>query len=610
MVVRKSLAAIRLLIGTAIRVDTRRALLVLLVSPLLNVVAAAQAIGLQWMVDGAIAGQLAPALGGGMLLVVVTVCVHQVTAIATDVRQVLQQRIGLEFDRRLMSLCARPVHIGHYQDPDFLDTAELVRQRRGELSIAFAALVENANLLARFATAAVLLTLVSPVLALLPLCVLPLVFANRWQTRLVTAAELAGAEADRLRRSMFSLATDPTAAGELRLYRLSGEIAARHRTAFVSASSRREAARTKGAIAAAGGWLVFGAGLVGGLFVVAQSVINGTGSAGEAVLVVLLGTRLVGATTGLGWLIGFLRRSLDTVALYLRLADYPTKDVPGGAARSLPVRGDLVVEGLSFTYPGQAEPALGPVDLRLPAGSVVAVVGDNGAGKSTLVTLLAGLQPPTAGRITFGGQDLAQVHPEVWRSRITACFQDFCRFELPVRESVGLGDLATLDDQEAVTAALTVAGAADTVAALPSGLDTQLGQSFPEGTDLSAGQWQKLALARARMRTTPALVLLDEPAASLDPDSEAALLRKYLVTAGPRTDAPITVVVSHRFTTVRSADLIVVLDGGKVVETGSHAELIERRGRYADMYALHAAAYSTEPVVPSSPVQPGWQVTT
>ncbi|WP_405650759.1 ABC transporter ATP-binding protein [Streptomyces sp. RK9] len=610
---RKALAGIRLLVGTAIHVDPRRALLVLILSPLLNVVAALQAVGLQWMVDGTSGDDRAQIVRGGLLLLVVTVFVHQAAAIATDVRLVLQHRIGLEFDRRLMNLCSSPAHIGHYQDPDFLDTAEVVRRRRGEFGTGFAALVENANLVARCVGALVLLAFAHPLLALLPLTIVPLASANHWQARLVAEAERAGAAADRHRMALFSLATDPVPAREVRLYRLAGELSARHRAAFVEASTPREAARAKGAWAVAGGWLFFSAALIGGLYLISRSVIDGSGSAGQAVLVLLLSTRLVGATTGLGWLLGWLRRALDTVAQYLRLVDYPQGHERTGEGRALPPRGDLVLDGVSFTYPGRTRPALGPVDLRLPSGATVAVVGDNGAGKSTLVALLAGLQPLGSGRITFGGRDLGEVSPQVWRAGVTACFQDFCRFELPVSESVGLGDLNALEDRAAVRTALDKAGAADVVAGLDADLDTQLGRTYPNGTDLSAGQWQKLALARARMRTHPLLVLLDEPTASLDPDSEADLLRHYLhADPGDRAHADtITVVVSHRFSTVRRADLIVVLDGGRITELGTHTELLARQGRYASMYALHAAAYagtgpadtaSTE-VVPAEAVQ-------
>ncbi|GAB3981835.1 ABC transporter ATP-binding protein [Plantactinospora veratri] len=594
------LSAARLVVGVAVRADPRRAVLVMVLVPLFNIVAAAQALGLRGMVDGAVAGQLTEALTGGLLLVLVTVFVHQASAVATDLRQVLQQRVGLEFDRRLMTLCSGPAHLSHYHDPEFLDTAELVRQRRTEFGGAFAALVENAGLLARFVAAVVLMAVVNPLLALLPLFIVPLALAIRWQANIVAAAEVAGAEADRHRAALLTLATDPAAAGEVRLYRLGGEIAARHREAFTVSARRREAARTRGAVAAAAGWLLFCVALVAGLYVVTRSVLAGTASAGEAVLVLLLGTRLVGATTGLSWLIGWLRRALHTVALYQRLARHPHRTAATGPGRELPEQGDLVLHGVSFRYPGGATAALGPIDLRLPAGATVAVVGDNGAGKSTLVALLAGLYPPSTGQITFGGQDLAQVEPDAWRGRVTGVFQDFCRFELLARESVGVGRLGAIDDREAVGSALESAGADTFVAELPAGLESRLGRTFPDGTDLSSGQWQKLALARGRMRTRPALVLLDEPAASLDPDSEAELLHKFLAPATPAAGTPTTVVVSHRLNTVRDADLIVVLHEGRIVEYGPHAELLGRGGRYAEMYALHAAAYASGPTVLSS----------
>ena len=583
--------AARLVVGVAVKVDPRRAVLVLILAPLFNIVAAAQAIGLRRMVDGSVAQRFTDVLTGGLILVLVTVFVHQASAVATDLRQVLQQRVGLEFDRRLMALCSGPAHVGHYQDPEFLDTAELVRQRRTEFGGAFAALVENAGLFARFAGAVALMTTVSPLLALLVLFVAPLAWAIRWQANLVTAAEQAGAEDDRRRNALLALATDPAAAPEVRLYRLGGEIATRHRQAFTAAAHDREAARARGAMAVTAGWLLFCAALVGGLYLVTRSVLAGQATAGEAVLVLLLGTRLLGATTGLSWLIAWLRRSLHTVALYRRLEERSGQDAPVAQPEELPASGDLVLHGVGFRYPGATEAALGPIDLRLPAGTTVAVVGDNGAGKSTLVALLGGLHPPTAGRITYGGTDLARTDPQAWFARITAVFQDFSRFELLVRETVGVGDLAALDNRAAVGGAVASAGAAVLVEELPDGLDSRLGRTFADGTDLSSGQWQKLALARGRMRGTPALVLLDEPAASLDPDSEADLVRRYLAARPAGPTAPITVIVSHRLTTVRDADLIVVLHQGRLVEQGTHEELVGRGGRYATMYALHAAAY-------------------
>ncbi|MBB4957050.1 ABC transporter ATP-binding protein [Micromonospora polyrhachis] len=581
-------AAIRLLIGIAFRVSPWRSTVVLLLAPLLGAASVAQGLALQWMVDGALRQQVTPLTNGAVLLVVVTVIIHQVTAAAADLRTRLQQQVGLEFDRRLMTFFAGRAGLDHYHDPAFLDAATLLRARRGELGNAFAAVVENLNVLARFVAAAVLLVSTSPVLALLPLVALPLALATRRQERLVAEAEHETAELDRQRRDLFSLASDPAAARELRLYRLTDEIADRHRRAFAAVHRVRENARVRGAVAVMLAWTGFVAALLGGLAITLDGVAVGTASPGEAVLVVVLGTRLTTATTSLTQLIAWLRRSLDTAGLYLRLVGERTAAATGGD-RDAP-SGDIVFEKVSFTYPGGSSAVLDQVDLCLPAGATVALVGANGAGKSTIVALLAGLYQPTAGRISIGGADLADLPLDRWRSRITACFQDFCQFELLLRETVGLGDVRALPDSSAVATALDLAGAQGLVRNLPAGLDTQLGSALPGGVDLSTGQWQKLALARARMRPDAQLVLLDEPAASLDPDTEAALLARYL--HPPQQRRTTTVVVSHRLTTVRAADLIVVLDGGRVVEQGTHDELIEQAGRYAEMYALQAAAYA------------------
>lgn len=266
----------------------------------------------------------------------------------------------------------------------------------------------------------------------------------------------------------------------------------------------------------------------------------------------------------------------------------------GTADRPAPERlGDSIsFERVSFRYPGMPESVLRDVSLRLPAGSVVAVVGENGAGKSTLVKLLCGFYPPTAGQILVDGTDLRAIEPKQWRSRLSGAFQDFARLEFAVRGSVGLGDLEYLDDSLAVGAAVHRAGASEVIDALASGLDTQLGASWPDGVDLSFGQWQKVALARGFMRTAPLLTILDEPTAALDAETEHALFERYAEQArASRRDGRITVLVSHRFSTVRMADLIVVISDGEVAEFGSHDELMALGGAYAELYGIQASGY-------------------
>jgi ATP-binding cassette subfamily B protein len=275
------------------------------------------------------------------------------------------------------------------------------------------------------------------------------------------------------------------------------------------------------------------------------------------------------------------------------LEDYAA-GLSAGADLPVPDRIDrgITFDDVSFAYPGTDRLVLEHVSVTFPSGAVVAVVGENGAGKTTLVKLLAKLYEPTRGRILVDDVDLARVDAEGWRGRLAGAFQDFFRFELRARHSVGLGDLPHLEDQPAIESAVERAGADDVVDRLAAGLDTQLGPTWPEGVEVSFGQWQKLALARGFMRDEPLVLVLDEPTAALDAETEHALFERYAEGVRRRgDDGRITILVSHRFSTVRMADLIVVLDGAHVVEVGSHADLMAQGGQYAELYDLQAAAY-------------------
>jgi ATP-binding cassette subfamily B protein len=253
----------------------------------------------------------------------------------------------------------------------------------------------------------------------------------------------------------------------------------------------------------------------------------------------------------------------------------------------------IQLDSIEFSYPESDRRVLSDVSLTLRAGSTVALVGENGAGKSTLVNLLARMYDPDGGRILVDGTDLRALDVREWRQQITAGFQDFVKFEFLAREAVGLGDIDRINDRKQIRAALDRADAGALVDNLPQGMDTQLGTRFAGGHELSGGQWQRIALARAFMRPEPLLLLLDEPTAALDPEAEQALFDRFAAAA--RTSSAetggITVLVSHRFSTVRMADLIVVLERGRIVEVGGHEQLIAANGRYAELFEMQARAY-------------------
>jgi ATP-binding cassette, subfamily B, bacterial len=319
----------------------------------------------------------------------------------------------------------------------------------------------------------------------------------------------------------------------------------------------------------------------------------GGSRATDLLLLLAAGSRLsayIGATVGeIGFLRGFW---MDGARRLAWLEDYAASlTASTDVAVPTVLRRDIRLEHVSFAYPGTSRLVLDDVSLTLRAGSVVAIVGENGAGKSTLVKLLAKMYEPSSGSILVDDAPLARMATDQWRLRLSGAFQDFFRFEFKALHTIGLGDLPRVDDESAVVTAVTRAGADDVVARLPAGLDTQLGPTWPGGVEVSFGQWQKLALARGFMRDRPLVLILDEPTAALDAETEHALFERYAAARADSGDGRITILVSHRFSTVRMADVIVVMDGARVAEAGSHDELMAKGGPYAELYRIQAAAY-------------------
>jgi len=275
---------------------------------------------------------------------------------------------------------------------------------------------------------------------------------------------------------------------------------------------------------------------------------------------------------------------MDNLFSFLAIESAPT--VRAEVGEQLEERG-IRFEDVSFRYPGATDWTLRNLDLYIPEGRSLAIVGKNGAGKTTLIKLLTRLYEPTEGRILLDGRALsAWDHAELFH-RIGVIFQNYNRYHLSAKENVGLGNVPDMDDDASVEGAVELGGATDVVRELKNGLATQLGRWFNDGVDLSGGQWQRLALARAFMRRGADVLVLDEPTAALDAEAEHAVFERFARLTKGRT----SILISHRFPTVRMADRIVVLEDGKVVEQGTHADLVAANGRYAKLFALQAQGY-------------------
>ena len=276
---------------------------------------------------------------------------------------------------------------------------------------------------------------------------------------------------------------------------------------------------------------------------------------------------------------------MSNLFAFLDEVDAPTASRAPAAA--LPEKG-IRFEGVGFRYPGKETFALRGLDLSIPEGQSLALVGHNGAGKTTFIKLLTRLYHPTEGRILLDGKDLEDWDEAELRKRMGVVFQDFNQYHFKLRDNVGLGSVPHREDEDRIRRAAERGGATAVIGELSAGLDTQLGRSFKGGVELSGGQWQKIALSRAFMREEADVLILDEPTAALDAEAEHAVFERFRALAKGRT----AILISHRFPTVRMADRIIVLEGGRLIESGTHEELLAMHGRYAELFELQARGYN------------------
>jgi ATP-binding cassette subfamily B protein len=583
----------------ALRLGYRHEPKLLLVAFVLSQLAALpdalMALWLKVLGDGVMAQDRARVLAAALGLGASATATWLLTTVSTRVQRRFRDKVTIALEAHVARLQASIATIAHQERPDYLDRLSVLRNQVFVLDHMYMSLFSTCGWLLRVGVVVVLLVTIHPALILLALFALPTVLTSAWRPGLERATEEKVASSSRLARHLFQTATTAPPGKEVRVTRIGPRLARDRRAAWERWYGPISAVRRTSALWHALGWTVFGLGYVGAVVFVALGLRAPTG---DVLLVLAAGGRLsayVAAAVGeLGFLRGFW---LDGSRRLAWLEDYAAS-FSASADLAVPerLREGIRLEGVSFAYPGTERLVLDGVDLDLPAGIVVALVGENGAGKTTLVKLLCKLYEPSAGRILVDGTPLARLRAEEWRGRLAGAFQDFFRFELPARHSVGVGDVPRYDDEPAVRGAVDRAGAADVIARLPAAFDTQLGPTWPGGVEVSFGQWQKLALARGFMRERPLLLVLDEPTAALDAETEHALFERYAAAArasrrGEGDTGMITVLVSHRFSTVRMADLIVVLDGARVVQVGAHDALMAQPGPYAELYGIQAAAY-------------------
>jgi ATP-binding cassette, subfamily B, bacterial len=552
-------------------------------------------LGYRLLADGALGGNEGETIEGVAVVAVLLGLAWVLLGIGATEAMALSDRIAVYRTRRMIELVSGVPTLEHLERPDYLAQVEQLNSGRRQLASAPRQIVSNVSYAARIIALLVLLGSVSPWLLLLPVTAAPPMIADRLAKKITKRSEDAMASERRLAGLIFDLSAAPQAAGELRSYGLAPRLRSLH-ASLISALDRRAGREARKVLSVqSAGWLLYAAGLMAAIAFVAIRASDGALSLGTVLMTVSLIRRsraqLASAASGSAGMIS----TLATTDRLLWLEDHHAAAVAAAGTDPAPgrLRSAITVRDLSFTYPGTERAVLSSLSLTFPAGATVAIVGENGSGKTTLVKLLLGLYQPTSGAILIDGVPLTSIASDSWRERCTAAFQDFARFSLPAVESVGVADLPELSSEPLALAALDRAGAAGLPAQLPDGLSTFVGGPYTGGQNLSGGQWQKLALGRAMRAPDPLLVVLDEPTASLDAHAEQALFDRYTEAAAgyAANSGTITLLVSHRFATVRMADLIVYLEEGHTTEAGTHDELLAAGGRYAELFTLQASSY-------------------
>lgn len=519
-----------------------------------------------------------------LLLAAATTLAGSVGVVQAQQQRLLAERTSQHVWGRLLRAAAG-VDLITYESPAFLRRLDRVRGSAvGRPLTVVTSLLGLAGSGIGIVAMSAALVLIQPLLVpLLLLAGLPAVLVSRRASRAEFAFAAAATPVNQHRGYLKLLLSHRFSAAELRAFDVAPALLARHDAddaAYLQHLRGHVRRRTRYAMVTV---VASGVALAGALLAIVALVradsITVPDAGAAAIAARLLSGQLSTAFRTLG--------SMGESAPFLRdlerfHADHPVRDRTGEAHE---LQTALVVEGVSFTYPGAQRPALDDVTVRIPRGGVVALVGENGSGKTTLSKVVSGLYAPSGGNVWWDGDAL---HRQDLRASTTVLFQDFLRYQMSVADNVVVSETSNAADAQAVERVLQRVGLSEAVAGLPRGIETFLGLELEDGADLSGGQWQRVALARALHRDAP-LVVLDEPSSALDPRAEHELFTDVRTVLDGRS----ALIVSHRYSSVRLADYIYVMDGGRVVEEGTHDQLVEQGGRYAELYQMQAESYLT-----------------
>ncbi|MBC9712403.1 ABC transporter ATP-binding protein [Streptomyces sp. TRM66268-LWL] len=577
---------------------------------LLAVVEAALPVLAAWLTKTVLDSLSAPVTGTGSVLgpaaalagigVAASVLPHGAKLLHAE----LGRRVGLLAQDRLYAAVNSLTGLGRFEDPAALDRLRLAQQcgqdTPPQIVASAVGLARSTITIAGFAAALVLL---NPWLALaVLLSAVPALLTEIRLARARVGTALTVSPLERRESFYAFLLGSVQTAKEIRLFGIGDHLRGtmrRDRKAINATHSRLD---RRAALAQTGPAVVAAATGAGGLVWAVDAVARGQLTVGDVALLLSGIAAVQGGLAGIAVMVAVTHQHLLLFGHYLEVTTQPP-DLP---VREKPLPVEPLTRGLElrdvwFRYSAQHDWVLRGVNLTIPVGGTVALVGDNGAGKSTLVKLLCRFYDPERGSILWDGTDIRELSPQELRSRMSGIFQDFMRYDLSAAENIGLGDVAHLHDTARIRQAAAQAGMDGTLVSLPRGYDTMLSRTFAEegagdhdGVELSGGQWQRVGLARGLLRGAADLLILDEPSSGLDPEAEHEIHQLLLAHRAGRT----SLLVSHRLNAVRGADLIVVLRGGEIVEQGDHDELMGRQGRYAALFRRQAEGYADAPAVP------------